>query len=195
MQTELNAVNELLQKIREAPVNSLADPLPEEAAAALTKLRNTSIDVQSFGWKFNTVFDQPLSPTTGNVIPVGVNCLKIEFDPSKNSSSIDPVARGEYLYDAANDTDEFTGDVYTKRIVRHLSWDQLPEVVRRYITKRAAREFASDMIGNTSNLPNAAQEEQRAWAAMLKDFAINSGANMLDSPDVAQVAWRNGMRF
>jgi hypothetical protein len=195
MQTELEAVNEMLAKIREAPVNTLQDPLPEEAGLALARLRRVSRDVQSTGWRFNTELDVTLTPAVDTTITLSDDILKIDWDVWTNPTTMDPELRGNRVFDRLTAGYTFTTAPVAKRLTRLLAWSDLPEMARIYITKRAAREFAADMVnGQQSNMGSATVEEQRAFVELRRTYAVNLKANFLDSPGVREVAWRNGWR-
>ena len=52
--TELQAVNQMLSVIGEAPVNSITGTVTTDVSVAKNILDETSMSVQSMGWNFNT---------------------------------------------------------------------------------------------------------------------------------------------
>lgn len=60
--TELEAINAMLASIGEAPVDTLDNATQADIAMAVSILRNTTREVQSMGWRFNTEFGFQLAP-------------------------------------------------------------------------------------------------------------------------------------
>ena len=52
--TELQAVNQMLSVIGEAPVNTITGTTTTDVSVAKNILDETSMTVQSMGWNFNT---------------------------------------------------------------------------------------------------------------------------------------------
>ena len=59
---ELDAVNEILSSVGSSPVNSLEDDLNVDVLNAKRILKATSIEIQSRGYKFNTLNNVYLKP-------------------------------------------------------------------------------------------------------------------------------------
>lgn len=53
--TELDAVNEIIGAIGEAPVNTLENIMNVDVISALRILRNNNRSFQSRGWSFNSI--------------------------------------------------------------------------------------------------------------------------------------------
>ena len=60
--TELDAVNEIIGAIGEAPVNTLENIMNVDVISALRILRNNNRSFQSRGWSFNSITEYPLNP-------------------------------------------------------------------------------------------------------------------------------------
>ena len=122
--TQLAAVNTMLGYIGEAPVNSISNTaeLPVSAANAITILDETSKEIQSEGWHFNTEKEVSM---TGNVstgtITLDSDILQIDHEGAED---IDIVQRGTSLFDRKNNTNVFTS-TFKVTVVKELPWDCL----------------------------------------------------------------------
>jgi hypothetical protein len=182
--TELEAVNVLLEAIGEAPVNSLVDTGLPEVTRARRFLHNASRAMQLKGWGWNTEAFLPLTRDVNNNIPLPLSTLKV--DTVGEDESIAVVQRAGKLYDPVNHTFEFERDLKVE-LVGFLSFEDLPEAARYYITCRAARQFAAS-IGSQTLVQFTARDEQDAWFALLQEEAESSDFNILTgSVDVIRV--------
>ena len=114
------------------------------------------------------------------------------FEVSESSGEDSPVRRwpthptdyakrGNRLYDAQNDSFTFEADVKLN-VVRRVSFEDLPQYARAFITARAASQFFSV----TRNRPSRAAEESevRARAAFMAAENRNVAFNMFNGPDM-----------
>ena len=181
--TELESVNQMLGHIGEAPINTLADTaaLPISASTALTALREVSKEVQTEEWHFNTVTNyEPTKELTGKLRLPDETLFADAVDKTR-----DVVQRGLYLYDRKNQTNIFS-ETFKVDLTVQLSWDELVEVARRYITLRASRVFQSRIIGSTELQSLIALDEMQARARLLELDAQSSDRTIFDSEDVAR---------
>mgnify|MGYP003133882264 FL=1 len=180
--TQLEAVNTMLGYLGEAPVNSISNTaeLPVSAANAVTILDETSREVQSEGWHFNTVEDYTLSPVN-NTITLPTNTLQVDHDGTEN---VDLVQRGLSLYDRKNRTTTFEKDIKVT-IVFLLEWDELPEQARRYITLRACRSLQSRLVGSRELEALILRDEFAAKANLETSDNGNSDRTIFDNYDAA----------
>lgn len=104
-------------------------------------------------------------------------------------SSIDPVARGKFLFDRKSNSYKFTDDV--KAIVTYLlpfevtedtGETALPEYARRYITTKAARVFAQRHVGDPQLVQMAALEEREARMNLIHRESENADYSIFNSP-------------
>lgn len=177
--TKLEAVNSMLGHIGESPVNTIADTnaLPVSVALATVILDETSREVQSEGWHFNTENNINLSPVN-NTITLDEDILEIDAI----DTSIDVTQRGTTLYDRKNNTESFTSDI-TVTLIRYLEWDKLPEVARRYITLKASRIFQSRMVGSRELEQLIARDEFNARARLINQDGVTSDRTIFDNYD------------
>lgn len=185
--TRLEAVNTMLGTIGEAPVNALTGTTAD-AALAQTILDEVSREVQSAGWKFNTETDVPLVRTTDGKIPLGNNILRIDVDPVR-FSDIDPVQRGDSLYDAKGHSYSFPRDLEAE-ITYLLEFEKLPEQARRYITIRAARIFQSRYVGSQQLEGFTLRDEQAALVNLQDAHADTADYTIFNSFDAARPLYR-----
>ena len=160
--TELDAINTLLATIGEAPVNSLSGTLPTDVAVAMNALRETTREVQLEGWHFNTEADYPLTPGADGRIRLPADIVRVwKEDPDGQ----DVIQRGSFLYDRTNHTFLFTEEVRAF-VLTLLSFDEMPEAFRWYVTVRAARRFQDRTVGSDvlHNFNGADEDFARATA-------------------------------
>lgn len=178
---DLEAVNIMLSVIGEAPVNSIVGTTAD-ASIAHNILKEISREVQSKGWLCNTEYDVPLNRDNNDQIPLPTNTLRVQVQLIGANRT--PVQRGNRLYDTQSRTYEFSSDL-KGTIVYYLDFTDLPEVLRRYITIRAARVFQDRMMGAETTHAYTAVDEQQAFQLALNAEAITRGATMLNNPEIA----------
>jgi hypothetical protein len=193
MLTKLAAVNQMLIAAKTAPVNSLAEPRPEEVGIAVTILDRISSEVQLPGWSFNSETNYTLSRDVDGYITFPADAIRFKVDTSSLTNNADPALRGQRLYDRYNQTYVWGADVKLTKLVRILEWDGLPEVARQYIASKAARVFVSHLTGR--DIAPASAEEASAFLTFSRDFTDTRRPNMFDNPDMALVADRRGTYF
>lgn len=186
--TELDAVNQMLGTIGEAPVNSLLGVTSLDTAIAINVLAENSRDVQSRGHHFNTEKAMKLTPDafSGEIV-VPVNA--VDIDSVGEDSSIDVALRGRRLYDCRNHTFRFTRAVKVDMVVL-LPFDELPEAARRYISVRACRVFQKRQVGSTTLAGFTAEDERDALMSFRRSLGRNSDHNIFNSPDMQRMLRR-----
>jgi len=185
--TELNAVNEMLASIGQAPVNSIVTNVSPDAVIAMNALRAASRDIQEEGWHFNTETDVELIPDVGDGhIDIPTNALKVDAV----DSSINVTVRGGELYDLENNTLVFT-DTNKYQIVYHFEFADLPAVARRYFTQAAIFERFAPAYDSAA--PQTRINERnfvRARSAFLDAEMENGDYNLLTSIGASNVIRR-----
>lgn len=181
--TELQAVSELLAAIGEDPVEDI-DNLPPSGHTALAVLRGTSRDHQEEGHWYNMEADYLLSPNGDNeiIIPDGIISLA--------GTDADLIERRPRLYDLENKTFTFTAPV-SVAVILHLSWDELPSVVRRYVTAMAIERFVDGFPGANAVTEARNRNFIRAKAAFERAVIRNGRLNLLDNETIAQLTRRS----
>ena len=120
-------------------------------------------------------------------IAVPTNVLNIDLS-IYDYPSVDPIARGKFLFDRKNSTYQFNDDVkaiVTPQLAFEATTDTgeptVPEYARRYITTKAARVFASRHVGDPELVKLAAQEEYEARMNMIHKEAENADYSIFNS--------------
>ena len=198
--TELSAVNAILGAIGQSPLTSLVFDNPE-VQFVYNLLRDSNIDVQAEGWHFNTEKHVKYVPDTNTKkIEIGSDILKIDISEGWERRRYDVIRRYNttdekyYLYDKFDHTDEWDGDVDVD-IIKAFPYDQLPTVFKRYITYRASRIAATQLVANPQLVKLLGQQEALSRAACL-EYECNQGNSTMfgfpeDSAYTTYQPWRN----
>ena len=185
--TVLEAVNVLLTTIGEAPVNTLTGNQVTDVTIANQVLTEVSREVQAQGWHFNTEDKVVLSRNEFNFIVVPADVARIDT-PDYNT-----VIRGDKLFNLDTRSYEFTTTVEAS-IVYYQDFLEIPDVVKKYITTRAARIFSDRMLNSETIHRMVSRDEQKALID-LKDFEGDTADfNMMDSYSVSRVMNRGNKR-
>lgn len=178
--SELEAVNMMLSTIGEAPVSTLITSGDLNVSIARQMLYDTSREVQTRGYYFNTEYDYPLIRNAANEIKLPNNVLFCDLTDKYNQYDATP--RGSRLYNLRTHTYVFTENLEADLTI-FLSWDELPQAARQLIAISSARKFQVRILPDdyTSKFTQAEEVEARAqledYDANTRDFnlADNSG--------------------
>ena len=190
--TELEAVNAMLSTIGEAPVSSLASGLLD-AETAETILNDVSREVQSMGWNFNTEEDFPASPNDSNEIVLSSEIVRADLAQSQTkfrSIKEEYVQRGNKMYDKISHSFTITKQLKLD-IIKLLSFSEIPEVARRYITTRASRIFQERVVGSDTLSAMNRNDEQMALFALREMEGDNGDYNIFDDSGTYSVLDRS----
>ena len=198
-ETELSAVNAILGAIGQSPVTSINKTNPE-IGFIYNLLRDANVDLQSEGWHFNTERHVKYTPQdVGGVqkIAIGSDILKMDVTDGWSKRNYDVVKRNGYLYDKYDHTDDWDEltDGIDLDIVKLLSYEDLPEVFKRYIIYKAAVRAATQLVGNPQLAQLLAQQEALSRAAIM-EYECNQGNHTMfglpeDSTYNAYQPWRS----
>ena len=182
--TELDAVNQILSSVGQAPVTTLNLQNPE-VAIPFNTLKEVSKEVQLEGWSFNVERDYEITPDTNDEIVFPSNVLY--YDSNRHHrGDYDLVRREGKIYDRLHHTYKFT-----KKIRLDITWyfdfQDLPPAIQSYITARAARVCAVKMIAD-QNLQAMLEEQER----MARAFATEQDCNQAD---YSMFGWRDGQNY
>lgn len=163
--TVLQAVNILLDVIKQGPVSSLlAADMNVDAKLALQHIHNASMTFQEEGWIWNTEENYPLQPETSTgFINLPLNTLKV--DTAGVSYGQDLVPRGTRLYDRLNHTYKIGAPVRVN-LVLGLPFEELTQAARSYVTITAALTFAQGRLGDGQTNQFTADMQFRARNAV-----------------------------
>ena len=175
LDTELSAVNSILGAIGQAPVTSLVFDNPE-ISFIYNLLRDANVDTQAEGWHFNTERHVKYTPdsVTGK-IAIANDVLQLDVSEGWSRRTYDVVKRSGYLYDKIDHTDDFsTIDSIDLDVVKMYNYEDLPTVFKRYITYRASRQAATQLVANPNLAKLITQQESLARAAIM-EYECNQG--------------------
>lgn len=163
-QPELQAVNEILASIGQAPVTTIEAQtityedgstveavINPEVAIAYETLMQVSREVQAEGWIFNKETEYPATPDTNGYLSLTGNMLQMDLSDIFENSEYDTVIRNGRLYDKIAHTDVWdTTKTYSVDVVWYRDFTDLPQVFRDYITSKAATRCATRLVGDVN---------------------------------------------
>lgn len=190
--TMLEAVNRCLLAIGEAPVSDLTDSSTSaDVESAFAILQSVNREVQVEGWNFNTEERIAIAPNSDGhlVLPEGT----LRVDSTYLSRDIRVVMRGARLYDRRNHTYVFSDPVVCDLVVL-LSFEELPEYARRYITIRAVRQFSDDEMASDTIHKFKKDDEDEARIAMEQFDVEDDDTSLKDSPHFQDMLLRGRTR-
>ena len=159
--TPLDAINEILAAIGEAPVDTIEDSGSIDVDNAYRILKSVNRQVQIDGYTFNTVSNYQMNPDRfTKEIAWDSTLLRVSSSEGNFLRN-----RGGLVYDVTNNTDKFDGSFEVEAIVL-VPFEELPEAFREYITIKSARLFATRYIGDELAMNALMQEEQVAKIAV-----------------------------
>lgn len=166
---ELDAVNEILSSVGSSPVNSLEDDLNVDVLNAKRILKATSIEIQSRGYKFNTLNNVYLQPDSyTGLVPYARDYIRVFTTGYKL------VDRSGYFFDIETNTNEFPNGLTVGELVKELPFEELPNVFRKYITARSARVFQMRYL-TSADIDTHLQLEESAAYADVVDYELMTG--------------------
>ena len=196
LDTELSAVNSILGAIGQAPVTSINYDNPE-ISFIYNLLRDANVDTQAEGWHFNTEKHVKYSPdsVTGK-IAIANDVLQLDVSNGWSRREYDVVRRNGYLYDKIDHTDDFS-DIQSidLDVIKLQNYEDLTIIFRRYITYRASRMAATQLVANPNLVKLIAQQEALSRAALMEYECNQGNHSMFGFPEntVYQTyqPWRN----
>lgn len=176
--TELEAVNEILQSIGQAPVNTLNVTGITDVSNARSKLITITRRVLTYGFNFNTDSDWEILPDADGVILVPSGALKIESqDITANLVERLHPTKGRAVWDKDNRTWEFTAPVSFK-ITWGFSFEELPETARCYVATAAAQQFQARIVGSRILNEFTKDDADNAWVLLIKEERASRPTNL-----------------
>lgn len=163
VQSELAAVNALLTSIGDTPVNDLT-VIHSDIETAQNILDGHSVNLQSEGWYFNTeVFAYTLDTDGKQALPT--NTLFAD------TSNIELVRRGSYVYDLKNHTFNLSTRDLTRdtiKLVYQLTLEELPPLAYNVLVMRAKMQFITELEADTAKVQLLARQEQSTYFQLKK---------------------------
>lgn len=197
--TRLEAVNEMLMGIGQAPVNSLTG-IPGDPLIAQQELDKVVRYVLLWGFAFNTDDAYVLTPDINGrlLIPAGV----LRITPSDRKLRLVQRANpdgNQAIYDAANQTFVFPQPdgqqikPYTFKVVWGFDFESLPETAKNFIAVSATRRFQRRVIGSAELDQYNNEDEQKAWSLLQREERNAKDSNQFrQSPSMTRWFDREG---
>jgi hypothetical protein len=156
MLSELDAVNRMLLAIGSGVVNSITGTTNRDVAACKSILERARVNVLLEGWLYNIDEKVVVAPQQNGRIVVEENVLRIDLSPSvyQNTTLLDPVQRGGWLYNRVGHTYTWTASM-TMDITRDLPWSELPESARQYVAAKGAEAAVTELEGDAAMIEKA----------------------------------------
>jgi len=176
--SELQAVNQILASVGQAPVTSLDQTNPDVALCYDT-LTDVSRQIQSEGWTFNKEFEYPIEVNSNKNIPIPPNVLQMDLSRcNAYFGSTDTVVRSKngqkLLYDRTNHTYEWSGEAIKADIVWYFDWIDLPIPIQDYIVARSSTVVSQRLITD-SNLYQMLTQQEIFARARAMEYECNQG--------------------
>ena len=181
--TELQAINQILASVGQAPVTTLERTNPDVAISYDT-LIEVSREVQSEGWTFNREYGYPFTPNEKGEIPYPPNALQLDIsnDPYYyKGKTYDTVRRDDKLYDRRRHSFKFP-DTINCDVKWYFDWKDLPIPIQDYITCRASTIVCNRLVGDPEQYQILQQKEAYMRAMALEYETQQGDYNMLYSP-------------
>ena len=181
--TELSAVNSILGAIGQAPITQLKDTSTgvisnnnPEIQFIYNLLRDANVDVQSEGWHFNRERHVTFSKDANDKIAISDDIVKIDLPDNWGNRTRNFVRRGGFLYDKIKHTDVFTDMPSTIEldVIRLYNYDDLPPVFKRFISYRASRMAATQLVANPQLVQLLGSQEALSRASLM-EYECNQG--------------------
>lgn len=177
--SKLEAVNEMLLAIGQAPVNTLAVAGIRDVSIASSMLDAVSREVQTDGHSFNT-FIETVTPNVSGQIAVAADVINIDAtDPRMEVTPwVDPQDSARKLFDVGNQRSTFE-DPLEVSVIKLLPFESLPQHARRYILSMAKLRFQASTVGSPQLNNLFEQEVGLAYASFRKIELLQQDNNLL----------------
>lgn len=204
--TELEAVNGMLSAIGIAPIADTSSPATD-VVMAVSLLRRSAREVCSMGWRFNTEFGFELAPVAlatwagrdGSTeelnqfqMPVGVakytttaSLPQQHFDALLRRGTVNGVP-AMLFYDRARNRFGFNADTFPYIYINptwFMDFEDMPEVARRYICIRSARQFGQQVAGSSELASFSERDELYALRNLKREEGQEDVVNIFDNAD------------
>ena len=174
--------------IGESPVSSITGTISVDAATALALVRNTTREIQTHGFYWNTEVNYTISPNAEKKLQLPANTLQV--DTTGDHVTDDLVARGQYLYDRVNHTYEFDDSVEVELVVA-LNFEEMPEAARRYVTVRSSRIYQERVMATpTLSSFNTADEDFARAQLLAENISVEDNNMLTDSYGISYTLGR-----
>jgi hypothetical protein len=176
--SELQAVNQILASVGQAPVTSLDQTNPDVALCYET-LTDVSRQIQAEGWTYNKEFEYPIEVNSNKNIVIPPNVLQMDLSRGNTFfGSTDTVVRSKngqkLLYDRTGHTYEWEVGEIKADIVWYFDWIDLPIPIQDYIVARSSTIVSQRLITD-ANLYQMLTQQEIYTRAMAMEYECNQG--------------------
>ena len=184
--TELDAVNNIIGTLGEAPIDTLEDLTNVDAINALRILEEVSRTEQARGWSFNLIEDFVLNPdiNDNNRIPWNDKYLFV-----KGEEGTKLVRYGKHMKDLVRNSDYFPQPIHAE-VVLLIPFEELPGQMRDYIVAKAGFMFQSAYYGDDSLGTVINMQVQDTWQHLMDYEMDDNNYSMLDNEHVKELLAR-----
>lgn len=170
--TELQAINQVLASVGQAPVTTLEQTNPD-VAIVISTLDQISREVQAEGWTCNQESYYPITPDSDGLIQIPNNMISLDLSKNFQNEKYDSVQRNGYLYDRRGHN--YVWD-YTPQcdVIWELIWDDLPMPIREYIVSKAAAITSQRLVGDPGQY-DALQQQSLMCRANAIEYDTEQG--------------------
>jgi len=148
-----------------------------DVAISRDTLKETSREVQSEGWAYNTErnYDQ-FKPDGTKKIPIPNNVIQMDLSQDyTNNLGRNVVNRAGYVYDTIKHTDIWdTDETLYFDVVWERDYSDIPQPIQAYIVARAAATVSSRIIGDP-NQYQMLQQKEAYTRSMALEYDCNQG--------------------
>ena len=160
----IEAINFVLIRSNETPINSLSDDSSSASTLAKNFLENERLAVLGEGLQFNTRISQFNPNTNGNIL-FGDNILSIDGSRKANNRSGNEDNKfaivNSKLWDVEKQSDVFDDSV-TLEVYYDIPFNEMPTHIQYRIMTRTAVSFLSQFSADESQLRDLVSMAQRA---------------------------------
>jgi len=175
--TELEAVNDMLATIGQAPLNTFQSGILDQNTAR-SELGKIVREVCLYGFKFNTDENYTLTPDANGICYVPAGAFSVDpMDPRQDLTVRKHTSGAFALWDNANLTWALALPVKV-RIKWSFDFDALPETARGYAVLAAGRRFQARFVGDRILDAFSAEAEQKAWLTLQREQSATADINM-----------------
>ena len=194
--TELQAINQMLAAVGQAPVTSIDTttdlyrknsdgsytqldiPTNPDVAMARLTLDEISRECQSEGWSFNREYEWLMTPDSiNNKIKIPDNMMQCDLsDAPKHKSkygNVDSIKRDGFLYDKNAHSYEWDEPVYCD-VLWLFDWEDVPRPVQDYIINKAMSIYSLRIVGDP-NLYQSLQQRAMETRATALEYEAQQG--------------------
>ena len=192
----IDAINEILTSVGINTVASLDDPQRQDVIAAEQTLDEVLKHIATQDNFFNRYGKVEFDPDTNGFLLLPEDVYDVEYTESQDIQVLikyNPTANDYCVFNLTDKTFVWDDSVVLD-VTYYLTFEDLPEVVKRYVIASTARKLYLKLFGPSTHLQILAADEKIAYD-ILQRWEFDSGDyNMLNSPDVSRI-WNTPRRM